>query len=61
MGENELTLVCADGFDEFSDSPVGGPDLNGIGPGCNTVNENFGNTFPATIILRPDTGGGLFP
>ena len=61
MGENELTLVCADGFDEFSNSPIGGPDLNGIGPGCNTVNENFGNTFPATIILRPDTGGGLFP
>lgn len=61
MAENELTLVCSDGFDEFSDSPTGGPDLNGIGPGCNTVHEFFGNTFPATILLRPDTGGGLFP
>lgn len=59
MGENQLDLVCSDGFDEFTDPP-GTVEWGGMGPGCNYVTES-GTNFPASVTLRPDTGGGTFP
>lgn len=59
MFEQELELVCSDGFDEFTDPP-GTTEWGGLGPGCNYV-THAGTNFPTTITIKPDTGGGTFP
>lgn len=59
MVEQQLDLVCSDGFDEFTDPP-GTEEWGGLGPGCNYV-THAGTNFPSTVTIGPDTGGGTFP
>ena len=59
LGSNELDLVCYDGFDEYTD-PEGTVDWWGVGPGCN-LSASVAMTFPTTVTVAPDDGGGTFP
>jgi hypothetical protein len=57
--EQQLDLFCYDAFDEFTDPP-GTSEWGGVGPGCNFANQDT-HTFPTTVTIRRDTGGGTFP
>ena len=57
--EQQLDLICSDGFDEFTDPP-GTSEWGGLGPGCNYVTES-GTNFPSSVTIRANTGGGTFP
>ena len=55
----DLDLVCHDGLDEYT-NPEGTVDWWGVGPGCN-ISASYGVTFPSTVTISIDEGGGLFP
>jgi len=59
MFEQQLDLICSDGFDEFTDPP-GTTEWGGLGPGCNYVTES-GTNFPSSVTIRADSGGGTLP
>lgn len=55
----DLDLFCHSGFDEYTDPP-GTTEWYGVGPGCN-YSADYGTSFPSTVTISPDLGGGLFP